>query len=61
MDEFYAAILRYMHPANETTQQCADDLEEISYMVADAYDKGMLNDICIEQVGLSICHSLRHY
>lgn len=56
-----SAILRYKQPANMTSMQYAEDLNAKSWKVTDVYDESMLNDIFIEEVDPSICHSLWEY
>lgn len=50
-----------MHLKNTTPQQFADDMITKSYEVADVYDESALNNVFIERVNASICHSLRGY
>lgn len=59
MAEFDTAVLRYMQPANMTTQQYADVQLTNTCKVVDMYDESTLKDVFIGGMDLSIRHSLR--
>lgn len=59
--EIDCTILRFSQPTSMTPMQYADDLYAKSSKVADAYEELTLNNIFIEEVDSSICHSLREY
>lgn len=56
-----AAILVYLQPAKITHQQHTDGLFAKGCTVADVYVDKTQEDIFIEGVDASICHSLVHY
>lgn len=59
--EYDAAVPRYMKPTNMTSRQYADDTFAKSCRFADVYDGRSLNDVFIEDVNASVCHSFRYF
>lgn len=51
-------VLCYTQLANVTSMQLGNNLYAKSCKVTDNYGKAKLNDICIERVDCTICHSM---
>lgn len=56
-----SAILHYIKPSSMTLIQYADSLYANSCKVIGVYDDSFLNDMFIEDVNSSVCHSFREY
>lgn len=59
--EMDSSILWCTEPVHMTPTQYADNLYAKSFKLTDVYYDAKLNNISIERVDNSICHSLRNY